>query len=318
MSPRQTAHLFSIALLFIGFFCVPQNIFAADVVLNEFLVDPTNGQWVELYNTSSNSVDISGWYIDDSGGSEKFTIPTGTTIAPQELKVFESNSFNLNKSSSDTVQLLNGGVVIDSYLYDTGPGANASYGRVSDGIGNWVIFNAPTKGSTNNTAVAAPTITPTSIPPTATTVPTPTLKLTATPKPPTPTVTPKPSATPKPTAISASATLKPTATSVPTIKQSVPNQSNTLSVSNSTSGLTTSLSQKKLISSSSGVVLSASVSATPKPIPHKSSSVRVKSATTESIVPKLALLSGICIIIGCVLFTVRGRIRKLLWNKLPW
>lgn len=156
----------------------PHVVFAGDVLINEFLVDPDSNQWVELYNKGSNSADISGWFIDDSGGTQKFIIPASTSINPGELKVFESGYFNLNRTSADTVRLLNGDILVDSYSYNTGPGPNSSFGRVSDGGDSWVVFNTPTKGSSNNTSSPAPTSTPTPTPtvfptsvPTATTIP---------------------------------------------------------------------------------------------------------------------------------------------------
>src|SRR3989344_585222 len=168
---------------------LPQKVLAADVVINEFLVDPDSSQWVELYNKGASPIDIGSWFIDDNGGSQKFTIPSGTLINPSEYKIFESGFFNLNRATSDTVQLLNGVSLEDSYSYTTGPGPNKSYGRDADGVGEWAIFNSPTKGSTNNSSAPMPV--PTSTPsPTPTSSPTPKpIKITST-KPPIKTVAP--------------------------------------------------------------------------------------------------------------------------------
>ncbi len=153
------------------------------IVINEFLVDPDSGQWVELYNSGTESVDISGWFIDDNGGSQKFTIQS-SSIGPGEYKVFESTSFNFNRSSEDEVRLFNGSTVMDSFLYSTSPGVNYTYGRSTDGSNDWSIFNNPTKGASNNSSNPLPT-------PTATPQPTPT-------KAPTPTKVPTPTKTPTP------------------------------------------------------------------------------------------------------------------------
>ncbi|MCL4418785.1 lamin tail domain-containing protein [Patescibacteria group bacterium] len=165
---------FLLVFIFLGFFffsSIPVS--AGDVVINEFLVDPDADQWVELYNKGTGSIDISGWFIDDSGGSEKYTIPMGTTIGSLEFKIFESRLFNLNRISADTIRLLNNSSLEDSYAYNTGPGVNKSYGRQTDGASNWVIFDSPTKGSSNNLSipVSISTPTPTQIP-TSTSVPT--------------------------------------------------------------------------------------------------------------------------------------------------
>jgi len=195
----------------------------SNVVINEFLVNPDSDQWVELYNKGSDSINIGGWFIDDDGGTQKFTIPADTIIAPGEFKVFSSGLFNLNTVTADTIKLLNGTTPtpIDEYNYNTGPDSNNSYGRKTDGIGEWVIFNTPTKGSTNNTAIPLPTNTPTPTPspipteaPTPTKTPTPTRTPTPTPTPktPTPTHSPTPTKTPTP---------KPTSTPSPTPKPSL-------------------------------------------------------------------------------------------------
>ena len=183
-----------ISVIFIYFFLflfifLPQKVLAGDVVINEFLVDPDSSQWVELYNKGTTPIDIGSWFIDDNGGSQKFTIPSGTLINPSEYKIFESGFFNLNRTTADTVQLLNGTSLEDSYSYTTGPGSNKSYGRDIDGVGEWAIFNNPTKGSTNNSSTPMPV--PTSTPsPTPTSSPTPKpIKITST-KPPIKTVAP--------------------------------------------------------------------------------------------------------------------------------
>lgn len=196
------------AILFLFLFFLFPSIVRADnaVVINEFLVEPDADQWVELYNKGSEPVNIGGWFIDDDGGTRKFTIPADTIIAPAEFKIFSSSYFNLNTVTADTVKLLNNSTLIDEYKYDRGPGANNSYGRNTDGTGDWVIFNTPTKGSTNNTATPLPSYTPTPTEeptptktPTPTHTPTPTKTPTPTPSPKTPTPTKAP--TPKPTSI---------------------------------------------------------------------------------------------------------------------
>src|SRR5688500_10319998 len=116
------------------FFLFPSKSFASEVVINEFLVDPDNAQWVELYNKSDITVDLSGWFIDDDGGSQKYTIPDGETLNAKEFKTYENSLFNFNRASADTVRLLNKNLdVIDSYSYTEGLGENKSFGRKVDG-----------------------------------------------------------------------------------------------------------------------------------------------------------------------------------------
>lgn len=206
-----------ISIVFIYFFLFfsilsPQKVLAGDVVINEFLVDPDSSQWVELYNKGTTPIDIGSWFIDDDGGTQKFTIPSGTLINPSEYKIFESGFFNLNRTTADTVKLLNGTSLEDSYSYATGPGSNKSYGRDIDGAGEWAIFNNPTKGSTNNSSTPMPVPTSTSAP------------------------TPNPSPTPRPTkTTSTKSTTKALATPTSTQKfsPSVPSVVQTLGTATS-------------------------------------------------------------------------------------
>jgi hypothetical protein len=54
------------------------------VIINEILThtdDSDVGDWIELYNTTTETIDLSGWYLSDSGGNlRKYRIPNGTMI----------------------------------------------------------------------------------------------------------------------------------------------------------------------------------------------------------------------------------------------
>ena len=105
-----------------------------DVLINEFLYDSTessdgDGEWVELCNPTSGTVDLSGWEIESAGTawSESYTFSDGVTIAPGEYLVVGpgvggsdfSPDLQNGGSSTDGVRLIDGdGVVIDTVLYD--------------------------------------------------------------------------------------------------------------------------------------------------------------------------------------------------------
>ncbi len=142
------------------------------------MIEPT--QSVELINNTNEVVDISNWYIDDSGGTTYFTIPANSLLYPNSCLVF-SGDFNLNKSSADTVKLLNNSnTLIDSFTYNSCPGTGISYLRLPDKNNNWTTGTS-SLGKFNQTGenclfVPSPTIIPTSIP-----TPTPTEEPTSTP-----------------------------------------------------------------------------------------------------------------------------------------
>ena len=165
------------------------------IVLNEFLPRPAGiaygfdfgndssdmpqGEWVELYNNSTQNVNLSGWYIRDSTDGEGNktditalnTSPATTVISSKSWLVVYMNKPILN-NTGDTVRLFDAANnLIDSHSYDDPdfceieptPGdenstdasgscasvpPNKSYARIPDGIGDWVD-PVPTPGRPN-------------------------------------------------------------------------------------------------------------------------------------------------------------------------
>lgn len=105
------------------------------IQINEFLIDP-QPQQVEIYNNGADTVDISGWVIDDSGGATYFTIPQSSVLNPGYCLVF-SGDINLNKTSADTVKLFKGDEIVDSFSYKSSSGSGISYYRLTDGGDTW-------------------------------------------------------------------------------------------------------------------------------------------------------------------------------------
>ncbi len=124
--------------LFLGSPCFAEN----NILINEFLIDP-QPQLVELINTSSENVDISGWVIDDNGGSSGiYKIAAGTVIYPNSCLVF-SKDFNFNKSTSDSARLFDPSMnLVDLYQYKSSPGPGISYSRVPDKEATWSTASA--------------------------------------------------------------------------------------------------------------------------------------------------------------------------------
>ena len=165
------------------------------IVLNEFLPNPDGvayeydfgddndtmpqGEWVELYNNSDVSHDLTDWYIwDDSGDSANKieitaanTAPSSTVIGGHDWLVVYMNK-EVFDNDGDTVKLFNQNYeLIDSHTYtgndycemeptpgegntsDTdgscgGVPPNKSYARIPDGVGDWVD-PIPTPGGMN-------------------------------------------------------------------------------------------------------------------------------------------------------------------------
>jgi hypothetical protein len=171
----------------------------AAVVINELVpkMEPATGEWVELYNTGSESVSLDLWHIDHTETDAKsFILNAGARIEPHGFLTFSGTQTAISFSvQGDTVRLFDAsGTLVDSKSYPGTLGYNTSMGRSTDGGDGWVEC-APdpyvATPNTNNNCPPAPTPTPTVAPfPTATAAPTPT---------PLPTQTPIPTPTPTPT-----------------------------------------------------------------------------------------------------------------------
>ncbi|MGA9099198.1 MAG: lamin tail domain-containing protein [Methanotrichaceae archaeon] len=131
---------------------------AGSVVINEMELNPPDGgsDWVELYNSGNNGVDISNWSatITDGGWVGKMSVPKGTIISPKGFYVLNGNP-QWNHDNGGFVTLYSeSGVVIDKTPYRTDPLHNdLTWGRHPDGHntntdGDWGFAYA-TKGRSN-------------------------------------------------------------------------------------------------------------------------------------------------------------------------
>jgi len=212
-----------IYIIIVAGFLLTPSIVSAQVVINEFQVAPDD--WIEIYNKSDESMDISGWIIDDSGGSEKYTVASGIVLQAKKCISFQSGNFNWNLSDDDIKLLDSQSNPIETYHYDDGPGENVSIGRVVDGEGSLEILTSSSRDKFNvsggsclqPTPTPSPTPSPTQIP-----TSTPTATPTKSPTPvPTKSPTPKPtkSPTPEPEVLGKAAT---SGESKPTPEESLP------------------------------------------------------------------------------------------------
>jgi len=111
------------------------------IKVNEFMMAPSTGnEWIELYNPTSQSVDVSGYFVDDvaSGGGAPKVIPAGTVIPAGGRWVYEFASGFLNNTGSDAARYTApDGTQLDAYTYSLGSTQyDKVFHRVSDG-GSW-------------------------------------------------------------------------------------------------------------------------------------------------------------------------------------
>jgi len=132
---------------------------AASVVINEMELNPPEGgaDWVELYNSGNDSVDISGWTATITDGSwvGKFpAVPAGTIIAANGFYVLNGQS-SWNHDNGGFVTLFNaaGEKVDETATRQDTLNNDFTYGRHPDGRdtnsdGDWGLGYA-TKGRSN-------------------------------------------------------------------------------------------------------------------------------------------------------------------------
>ncbi|MBI2431157.1 MAG: lamin tail domain-containing protein [Candidatus Levybacteria bacterium] len=185
MSTTTLRKILFVFISVIFFLFYPQLVFAADVVINEFLANPASGEkeWVELYNLSSGDVNLTGWKLVDAKNNTKSLDSLGI-ISAGGFVVYETGEGWLNNNDPEIINLKDNTGTVDSYSYSTKQNENITTGRDPNGTGDFTILASATKGSSNSPAL--PTTTPTQVPtatPTKTPTPTPTSKPTVTPKP---------------------------------------------------------------------------------------------------------------------------------------
>jgi CotH kinase protein/Lamin Tail Domain/Chitobiase/beta-hexosaminidase C-terminal domain len=165
MSRLLLSRLFLILSCFLG------GTLPAQLALNEYCASNKNylsdafgdyPDWIEIYNTSSNAVNLGGFYLSDSPGNlQKWAFPAQMLPAGQTLLVFASNrntnaggydhtNFKLTQMRGEKILLsYTGGIILDSLtLIPTQK--NHSRGRISNGSPAWGVFMTPTPGTSNS------------------------------------------------------------------------------------------------------------------------------------------------------------------------
>ncbi|MFC7465469.1 lamin tail domain-containing protein [Brachybacterium sp. GCM10030252] len=125
------------------------------VVINEVVSnggDPDD--WVELTNTGSEPVDLSGWYLlDDDDTKEPSVFTDGTVIEPGEYVVVDRDELGFGLGKGDMARLFAPtGTLVDTADWADDTHAKPSLQRCADGTGAFELSMLPTKGAANNCA----------------------------------------------------------------------------------------------------------------------------------------------------------------------
>ena len=164
-------------MLLLTIVVLPQSIVRAGsnepaLVINEIMpanvdvvMDPSlnYGSWIELYNTSAQDIDITGWYLSKDS-TDRMQCPLGNRSRIVRAKSYLTLWFgHLDDYCPDQIEFspnYDGGIVILSdkngnevckVRYNTVP-ARLSYARTTDGGNTWSMTGYPTPGATNTTS----------------------------------------------------------------------------------------------------------------------------------------------------------------------
>lgn len=131
------------------------------ILMNEIYARGTTAapDWIELYNTTSAAIDISGFKIYDAGGQggtkAKKQIPAGTSIPSKGYYVIvtddgAADGFGLSSSGEKVWFEDASGAIIDTITF-LAHSETQSFARIPDG-GNWQVANTITRGLANYSA----------------------------------------------------------------------------------------------------------------------------------------------------------------------
>ncbi|MBK9107963.1 MAG: CotH kinase family protein [Saprospiraceae bacterium] len=130
----------------------------ADVVINELMASNTKSvtdqdgeydDWIELYNKSSDAVDISNWIMTDNPANlDKYRFPQNTIIQPNTYLIVWADengkqtglhaNFKLSASGEEVLLLDSTGLLVDSVVFGNQK-EDLAFARKPNGTGNFII-----------------------------------------------------------------------------------------------------------------------------------------------------------------------------------
>lgn len=146
---------------------VPPPTTVSGVVINEVYTfsdqsEADNLDWIELYNTTDEDIDLTGVLMWEGGGPEEaWAFPKGTVIKAKGYIVVDCDKYGLlndpvkypawglSKGPDEFVVLANSDLAVIDEVQLPSMNENESYGRVTDGADEWQIFQNATYGVKN-------------------------------------------------------------------------------------------------------------------------------------------------------------------------
>jgi len=128
------------------------------ISINEIFADGSSKypDWIELYNTSSKTIDLKGYYLSNKADKVGWKIRDHITIAPKQPRIFicdakgayDHTGFRLSSISGDVALYSPTKQLLDSVTYDD-VSLYHSLGRYPDGTGALRLQANPTMGAAN-------------------------------------------------------------------------------------------------------------------------------------------------------------------------
>ncbi len=135
---------------------------ARGVVINEYLAhtDLPQIDYVELFNTTAAPIDLSGAWLSDKAGTNKYRIADSTYIAARGFLAFDQNELGFALSADgEQIFLVNSNQtrVIDAVSF-RGQENGVSEGRYPDGAPGFQAMASVTEGSANTVPLQRPVV----------------------------------------------------------------------------------------------------------------------------------------------------------------
>ncbi len=127
------------------------NNYWSQIRISEFLPNPVGSdeaEWIEIYNQGQNTVDLSGFKLQDNSAGQ-YTIGQGLLLAGQAYLVLYKNQtkISLNNTGGDSVKIYSpGNNILDSAIYEASAPEGKSFALIN---GSFVWTPSPTPGQVN-------------------------------------------------------------------------------------------------------------------------------------------------------------------------
>ena len=110
--------------------------------------DGAPGDWIELKNNGTASVDLAGWTLRDSTENDPYVFPAASTIAGGAYVVVDAGGAVFGLGGTDAVRLFSAdGTQVDTTSWTAH--AATTLGRCPDGTGDFVATTSSTRGAPN-------------------------------------------------------------------------------------------------------------------------------------------------------------------------